>query len=268
VDAHAWRYVSLVEEEDATAIEVYAGRPDQFFRPPTRDLGSGGPGDKTEVQTDMEYALDGLENDRNAVVQLAACVAAVPLGLWKQTLGAVRQHSLDKTEKLIQALDVIPDQRHFASELADEVARRLSSQVVNRVRRPEDPLEFPLTFLGEAQAAGPSGSWAATSNPLALHIQLVNAKLVGKRRKSQSRALCVELQATLIRTSDGQELYSRPVLYRSSSQRLKDWAASDARLFRQELDACSRQTSQALTQELIERGFVRQGPGALGANPL
>jgi hypothetical protein len=267
VDARALRFLSLVED-DVTAIEVYAGRPDQFLRPPARDWGPGGPGDKTEVQSDMEYALDGLENDRNAVVQLVACLAAVPLGLWEQTLGAVRQHSLDKSEKLTQALDAIPGQRHFATELADEVARRLRSQVVNRVRRPEEPVEVPLTLLGEAQATGSAGPWTSSASPLVLHIQLVNAKLIGKHRKSQSRALCVELQATLIRTSDGQELYSRPILYRSSLKRLKDWAASDAKLFRQELDACSRQTGQALTQELIERGFVRQGPGSPVLNSL
>jgi hypothetical protein len=209
-----------------------------------------------------------LENDRNAVVQFMVCLAAVPLGLWEQTLGAVRQHSLDETEKLTHALDAIPGQRHFATELADEVARRLRSQVVNRVRRPEEPVEVPLTFLGEAQATGSAGPWTSSASPLVLHLQLVNAKLIGKHRKSRSRALCVELQATLIRTSDGQELYSRPILYRSSLKRLKDWAASDARLFRQELDACSRQTGQAVTQELIERGFVRQGPVSPVLNPL
>ena len=263
-EAHALQLVSLVED-DVTAIEVYAGRPDQLLRVPTPD---SAPEDQSGVQSDTEWALDGLENDRNSVVQLVACLAAVPIGLWEQTLGAVRQRSLDKTERLGQALDAIPAQRHFAGELADEVTRCLRSQVVNPVRRPEEPLEFALTILGEVQAPGWAGPWASSTSPLALHIQLVDAKLIGKHRNSRSRALCAELKATLIRTSDGQELYSRPIVYRSATKRLKDWAASDALLFRQELDACSRQTAQALTRELIRRGFVTQGSGAPVLNPL
>lgn len=263
-EAHALQLVSLVED-DVTAIEVYAGRPDQLLRVPTPD---SAPEDQSGVQSDTEWALDGLENDRNSVVQLVACLAAVPIDLWEQTLGAVRQRSLDKTERLGQALDAIPAQRHFAGELADEVTRCLRSQVVNPVRRPEEPLEFALTILGEVQAPGWAGPWASSTSPLALHIQLVDAKLIGKHRNSRSRALCAELKATLIRTSDGQELYFRPIVYRSATKRLKDWAASDALLFRQELDACSRQTAQALTRELIRCGFVTQGSGAPVLNPL
>ena len=264
VEAHTLRFVSLVED-DVTGIEVYAGRPDQLLRLSTPD---SGPGDKSGVPSDTEWALDGLENDRNSVVQLVACLAAVPMGLWEQTLGAVRLRSLEKTEKVAQALAAIPAQRHFPGELADEVARCLRSQVVNPVRRPEEPLEFALTILAEAQVPGWAGPWSSSASPLALHVQLVDAKLIGKHRNSRSRALCVELKATLIRTSDGQEVYSRPIVYRSSTKRLKEWAASDAMLFRQELGACSRQAAQALTRELIGRGFVTQGPGAPVLNPL
>ena len=68
--------------------------------------------------------------------------------------------------------------------------------------------------------------------------------------------MLVEVQATIFRTSDGQELYSRPIRYLSSAKRLKDWAASDALLFRRELEACSRRAAQALVSDLVTRGFV------------
>jgi hypothetical protein len=254
-DAHVLRFVSLVED-NVTSIEIYAGKSDQLLPVQTPHSGLA---DNSGVQSNTEWALDGLENDRNSVVQLVSCMAAVPMGIWEQTVGAICQRSWDKTEKLAQALDAIPDQSNFATELADEAARRLRSQVVNPVRRTEEPLEFALAIPGEARAAGSAGPRASTNSSLALQIQLVNAKLIGRHRSSRSRALCVELQATIIRTSDGQELYSRSILYRSSSKRLKNWASSDARLYRQELDACSRQTVQALTHELIGRGFVTRG---------
>jgi hypothetical protein len=264
VDTHAFRFVSLAEDE-VTPIDVYAGTPDQLLRLQTPDSGLG---DNRGVQSDTEWILDGLENDRNFVVQIMSCLAAVPIGLWEQTLGAVRQRRLQKTQELTQALDALPNQRRFASELADEVARRLRSQVVNPVRRPEEPLEFALATPGKAPATRSAGPRTSGTSPLALHLQLVNAKLVGKHRHSRSRALCVEVQATLIRTSDGQELYSRPILYRSSSKMLKDWAAPDGRLFYQELDACSRQTAQAVTEELIGRGLVTPGSDSPVLNRL
>ena len=40
--------------------------------------------------------MDGLENDRNAVVQGVSAVAAVPMGLWEQTFGAFHQHQIEK----------------------------------------------------------------------------------------------------------------------------------------------------------------------------
>jgi hypothetical protein len=109
---------------------------------------------------------------------------------------------------------------------------------------------------------------SSDNSKIALQIQVVNAHLIGKHGSSRLRALCVETRATIIRISDGQELYSRPIRYRSSLKKLKDWAASDALLFRQELGACSRQTAEALAGDLISHGFVTPGPGSSNPNHL
>jgi hypothetical protein len=252
------QFVSLVQDNVAS-VEVYAGRAAQ---PMPFEVPGSDSGESSEVQSDTEWALDGLENDRNSVVQLVSCLAAVPMGIWEQTAGAVLKTSRNRTEKLVQALDTVPDRRHFQSDLADEVARRLRSQVINPVRRPEEALRFALATPFETSGAASAQPPASPNSNLALQIQVVNAQLVGKRGSSRSRALCVEIHATIIRSSDGQELYSRPFRYRSSPKRLKDWAASDARLFRQELGACSRQAAEVLTVELIRRGFVTQGRGS------
>ena len=145
--------------------------------------------------------------------------------------------------------------------VADEVARSLRSRVINAVRRTDEPpsLAVPIRHEMASALAGPTDS--TSDSPLALRLQTVNAKLTGKHRSSRSRALCVEIQATVIRTFDGQELYSRAICYRSSSKNLKDWATADAKLFREELEACSRQTAQALSNEMLERGFVTEAVG-------
>jgi hypothetical protein len=259
-----FQFVSLVED-DATALEVYAGRADQRLPLDTPGLGSG---DSTGAQSDTEWAMDGLENDRNSVVQLVSCLAAVPLGIWEQTVGVVLQGSRNRNEKLLQALDAVPEQRHFEGDLADEVARRLRAQAINQVRRAEEPAQFAVATPGEAGATELAQPPSSDNRKIALQIQVVNAHLIGKHGNSRLRALCVEIRATIIRTSDGQELYSRPLRYRSSLKKLKDWAASDALLFRQELGACSRQTAEALTADLISHGFVTPGPGSSAPNHL
>ena len=134
-DDPAFQFVSLVED-NATALEVYAGRADQRL---TLDTPGAGSGDSAGVQSDTEWAMDGLVDDRNSVVQLVSCLAAVPMGLWEQTVGVVLQGSRNRTEKLVQALDAVPEQRHFEGDLADEVARQLRAQAINQVRRTEEP---------------------------------------------------------------------------------------------------------------------------------
>ncbi len=93
----AFQFVSLVED-NVTPLEVYAGRPGQ--RSPL-DTPVPGSGDSDGLPNDAEWAMDGLVDDRNAVVQFVSCLAAVPLGLWEQTVGAVLQGSRSRTAKLV-----------------------------------------------------------------------------------------------------------------------------------------------------------------------
>jgi len=244
---------------------VYAGRADQRLPLDAPGLGSG---ENSGVQSDTGWAMDGLGNDRNSVVQLKSCLAAVSMGIWEQTVGAVLQGSRNRTEKVIKALDAVPEQRHFEDALADEVARQLRTQAINQVRRTEEPPQFAIAIPGDAERSGSVLSPAPDNNKIALQLQVVNARLIGKHAGSHSRALCVYIRATVIRTSDGQELYSRPIRYRSASRKLKDWVGSDALLFRQELGACSRQSAEVLTGELIKHGFVTQGPSSSSPSHL
>ena len=190
------------------------------------------------------------------------------MGIWEQTVGAVLNTSRNKTEKLAQALDAVPEHKRFEGDLADEVARRLRSQAINQVRRTEEPPQFAIATPGGAGGTAPAQPPASNNSEIALQLQVVNARLIGRHGSSRSRALCVEIRATVIRISDGQELYSRPIRYRSSLRKLKDWAGSDALLFRQELGACTRQSAEALTDDLIRHGFVTQSPGSSSTSHL
>jgi hypothetical protein len=246
------RFVSLLQEE-LGSVEVHTGKMDERIRSPKPgpELGSasGGP-------SDTKWAVDGLEEDRNAVVQGISCLAAVPMGLWEQTVGVIQNHSRDKLMEFSRALNAVTTPQHLEADLADEVARSLQSKVVDPVVRTEEPMRFGLSSQAETGTRGTALTSAPVKSKTALEIQVLSTRLVGKHRNSKSRAVLVEVQATIFRISDGQELYSRPIRYLSSEKRLKDWAASDALLFRRELEACSRRTAQALVSDVVARGFV------------
>jgi hypothetical protein len=197
--------------------------------------------------------MDGLENDRNPVVQALACVAALPLGIWEQTIGAVTKSSEERTERLVAALNEVADTERFERRVANDVARCLQSQSVHPVTRWGDRVPLPAPVPSRTGGTEPNRPDAAAECGTALEIQAIRTELIGKHAGSRSRALSVEIQATVIRTSDGQELYSCPIRYRSLPRKLKDWVASDAKPLRQELDECSRQTAQAVAREVIAR---------------
>jgi hypothetical protein len=252
MDNNSLQFASVLQEETGS-MEVHTGKTDERLRAP-----KPGPetGSDSGLMSDTKWTMDGLEEDRNAVVQGVSCLAAVPMGLWEQTGGLIRKRSQERMDKFANTLRTATTQAHFEGDLADEVARCLQSRVVDPVRRTDEPLRLSFTSEGEASGRQPTEIRTSAPCKTALEIQVLNTKLLGKHRNSRSRAVYVEIQATVFRTSDGQELYSRPIRYQSSEKALKDWAASDAKLFRQELDACSRRTAQALASDLIAHGFA------------
>jgi len=253
--ARTWMRTRSSRGELTPALRFVSDRVDP---PATFQVFTRGPGPRPILQSDKatapesedpgntEWTLDGLENDRNSVVQIASCVAAVPMGLWENTLGTLQKHSREQAQKLAATINSLTVQGHFEEHLADVTAASLRSRVVEAVKRNQKPLALSFSAPAELAAASPT----------AVEIEVVSTDLIGKRSGSNSRALTVQIRATVIRTSDGQELYSCPIRYRSASRKLKQWAVSDGEPLRQELEECSRQTAEALSQELIKRGFV------------
>ena len=90
----------------------------------------------------------------------------------------------------------------------------------------------------------------------ALEIQVLSASLRGKEGINPRLALCVQAQATLWRVSDGRPLGCFPVHYRSTERKFVDWAAHDARRFRQELEQCYRALGRALVDQIVPPGLL------------
>ena len=85
-----------------------------------------------------------------------------------------------------------------------------------------------LAALTGGQTAG--GYLLSQGADTALEIHVENAMLAGNGGINPKLALCVEARATLLRSRDGQQLYSCPVQYRSQGRKFTEWAAHDAKL--------------------------------------
>lgn len=238
-------------QADLGSLQVQVGPTDQGLL--VRGMASQ-PDSGSDSPSDAEWALHGLQDDPNPVVQGVSCVASVPVGIWEQTVGLVRKHSREKAERAALRLEAIASQMQLEQVVADQVADNLRSGSGSSV---VEQVDFAPSRAAAVQPA------------MALEIRVLSTELKGKHHFSRARSLCVRMQATLYRISDGQELYAVPLQYESSQRKLTQWAASNGELFRQEFERCCQETSQAVTRQLVALGFVTPGRFAspVAANP-
>ena len=252
--------------ETFASIEIHpAGSASSLFlQKPLTQVEAG-----SEAQSDLEYQFDGLENDRNSVVQALACLAAVPVGLWEQAAVLVRGVPSSKLEAADARLRKAARQSQPDAALAKEVARVLAPEpaeplMLARAQTPSPPQPAPawVQCAAGGPARGQANAQSASHLPgrepaeTSLEIRVSQAALSGKPGINAPLALRVQAQATLVRTRDGKELYSCPVQYCSTERKFTDWATHDARLFRQELDQCYRQMAASLAERLVNGGLV------------
>lgn len=232
-----------------------------------------GAAEASNVTSGTEWTMDGLENDANPVVQAVACVAAVPLGLWEQTVGAARRGSGKRFEKVSSRLQEVVQQVQPQRALAEELGRRLAPFTPRPALVVRDPSEawtkpdpasarYPNRETAALEGIAQGGAVAGAGADTGLEIRVTDVRLDRKYGFHARLALSLNAQATLLRLGDGQELYSCPLQYRSEQRRFADWTVNGAGLFRQELAQCCREMGGALAHELRLRGFVSPSAGS------
>jgi hypothetical protein len=263
------------ELQTGSQMEIYSTGPATtfLFNPPMTKSQA-----VSEAVKDTEWSLDGLQDCRNSVVQVGACVTAIPVGLWKQTVACTQGLTRSKLESARTALSAATMQSRPREAIAAEVARNLSAKGSPNVALVSAPTASRARELSAARSAAvqtafaslKTGAGLAPFSPLAvgdtvLEITVSYAGFGAADGINPRIPLTVEAQATLLSKSDGQCLYSCPIQYRSVERTFASWAADDARLFRQEADSCYSQIADAVVKELIGRGVVApvQGPAAL-----
>jgi hypothetical protein len=228
----------------------------------------------SEGVTKVERMLDGLDNHPNSIVMLTACAAAIPMSIWEQTVGLWRGMSEKQAAVANDQLAAAAQLTQPHIEMAKLVAQQLgpqTAQPVMLVRQPlppgcrDDPelihcvARGTLAWLPEGQTS--SSYLRKQGANTALEIHITRAALLGGDGINPPQALCVEAEATLFRLSDGQEIYSCPIRYRSATHSISTWAAHDARLFREELSHCYAEMSAGIVKQLTVNQVVAPARG-------
>jgi hypothetical protein len=227
----------------------------------------------SDSQTDTEWAMDGLVNHRNFVVQAGACLAAVPMGIWEQTVGAIGRKS---QENLSAAGDVVqrvvwktPLQQNLAGDIARTLAPQTAQPVLLRKLPSASGEGSPTGDLIRISSVGDvalDGQTIQIRPETALEVQVTKVELSGNHGSKRQPSLSLEAKVTLLRTSDGQELFTWPVRYSSGPHRISAWSAHDGAQVEQELRQCSRQMAEAIVGQLLREGCV--APGRMPASAI
>jgi hypothetical protein len=232
-------------------------------RPLTRDQAG------LEALSDVNDTFDGLLEHPNLLVVAPAAAVATPVSLWKQGAAVVRGLSPRKAQEVEARLTEAANETRPHEELAFQVAQHLAprtSQPVMLVQQPLPPAVKEdvalLQWAAHGTLAALTGGQTAAGYLLsqgadtALEIRVQDAALTGNGGINPKLALCVEARATLVRSRDGQPVYSCPVCYRSPARKFTAWAANDAKHFREELQKCYHALGEAVTEQLVARGVV------------
>ena len=146
-------------------------------------------------------------------------------------------------------------QRIVAAEVASTLVNQTSETVLCSL--PLEPArEDSGSFTASFETRHSLGRKAGLSPNTRLEIRVANCALGGKYGRNPHLQLAIEVEATLVRTYDGQELCVWPIEYRSSPKRLSEWASQDALSLRGELVQCCHEVSEAVVAAVVSGGFV------------
>lgn len=81
-------------------------------------------------------------------------------------------------------------------------------------------------------------------------IQILNCGLKGKDGVNPALVLCAEVRASLVRVRDGRALAFVPLKYHSPKHKFTQWAAQDARLFREDIERCNQTVVEQIAKEI------------------
>ena len=190
-----------------------------------------------------------------AVVLLGILVGAATIGAVTGAVsGAVSAESAPKAREAEVAL------RFALAEL--RIQEALRDRLVTIAR---DEAGLDLTPVATPGPADPDED--VDYRPLAAHgldtileTSVTRLGLIGDRGGNLPLSLSLTTRIRVIRSEDGAELYRQELRRRKGSRRFVDWAANDARAFREEMDAAYTDLAREIVS-LVAPSVPARAPG-------
>jgi hypothetical protein len=193
-----------------------------------------------------------------AVVLLGILVGAATIGAVTGAVsGAVSAESAPKAREAEVALQYALAELRIQEALRDRLAT---------VARDEARLDLtPVAHLGPADPDEDVDyrPLAAQGLDTILEASVTRLGLIGDRDGNPPLALSLTTRIRVIRSEDGAELYRQELRRRKESRRFVDWAANDARAFREAMDA----TYTDLAREIVRLVAPVPAPGPAAPGP-
>jgi hypothetical protein len=195
------------------------------------------------------------------------------MGIWEQTVGAIGRKSQENLSAAGGMVQQVVWKTPLQQNLADDIARTLAPQTAQTVILRKLP-----STSGEGSPTGDLIRISSVGEPAldrltfqippetALEVRVTKVELTSNRGSKRHPSLSLEAKVTLLRTGDGQELFTWPVRYSSAPHRIGAWSAHDGAQVGQELQQCSRQIAEAIVAQLLREGCV--APGRMPASAI
>ena len=178
-----------------------------------------------------------------AVVMLGVLIGAATVGVVTGAIvGAVTTESAVKAREAEIAL------QYAFAEL--KIQETLRNRLVIIAR---DEAQFDLRPVADPGPTDPDVDvdyrpLAAQGLDTILEVSMTRLGLVGDRSGNPPLALSMTTRIRVIRSEDGAELYRQELHHRKGSRKFVDWAANDARAFREAMDAAHTDLSREIVR--------------------
>ena len=240
------------------------------------------PKTKQEAVTEVEQLVDQRVREfdvlNNPAVAALALGFAVPYTLWNQTVacttGLTEKRFAEASRNVRSAAFETRPHESLAFAVAQQLAPQ-TSQAVALVEKPQSTGDLYQAALMQCGNFGtlhalprgvtPANYLVSQGMTKALEIHVTSAVLKGNGDINPPLTLHLEAIATVLRTSDGQALYSCPVRYQGKARKFTEWSDNNAKLLREEMARCYQELGQTIVTQLVARKVL---PPKVGVAPL
>lgn len=160
-------------------------------------------------------------------------------------VGAITAIPAERVEEIEATLKNALIEMKMQENIRDHVFRTASEQTGRN---------FVLLHEGGPHSVEEKASYIFLVNKgidTVLEVSVLSISFEGKGGGDPPLSLSMKARTRLIKTADDSILYENELMYRSPKRKFTDWAANDAKIFKEELARCYRSLAEKVVEEIF-----------------